>query len=86
MKFGLTTEEDLIRKCPSELVICPDGLKTGFVKDGIGFAHTEVVLVFWEMGKLLREPQRGWTCGDGWIEGDRCRQGALKWKFRFGFV
>ena len=86
MKSGLTTGEDLIRKCPSELIVCLDGLKTGFVKDGISFAYTEIVLVFWEMRKLLREPQRGWTGGEGWIEGDRCQQGALKWQLRFRFV
>ena len=86
VKFGLATGKDLMRKCPSELVVCPDGLKAGFVKEGICLAHAEVVLVLWEMGKLLRKAQRRWTCSDGWIEGDRCGQGALKWKFRFRFA
>ena len=84
MNLRLTTGKDLIGKCSGELIIRPDGLETVFVEETISFANTEVVLVFWEVRKLLGKVYRGWICGARWIEGERCRQGALKCSgFRF---
>ena len=45
----------MVRKGSGELVVCPNGLETGFVEDTVSFADTEVVLVSWEVGKLLGE-------------------------------
>ena len=46
----------MVRKGPGEFVVCPNnGLETIFVERAISFADTEVILVFWEVGKLLRK-------------------------------
>ncbi len=72
MNLSLTIGEDLVRKCPGEFVICPNGLEPVFVEEAISFADAEIVLVFWEVGKLIGKIQRGWVCVFGRIEGDRC--------------
>lgn len=83
MDLGPATGEDAVGKGASKLVICPNGISTVFVEEAVSFANTEVILVLWKVGKLLRKVERGWTCGARWIKGSRCWQGALECDCRF---
>ena len=55
MDSSLVAGENLVRKGSGEFVVCPNGLETLGVERGISFADSEVILVFWEVGKLLRK-------------------------------
>ena len=55
MNFDPVTKKGLLGKGPSDLEICKNGPETTLVEEAVGLADTEVVLVFWEAGKLLGE-------------------------------